>query len=180
MLLIGIFALIGVVVQSCNGPKNALDRYSVASLKKLTQLENPPPRSSLEFKTLEGANKTLSDHDGKIVLVNAWATWCPPCVAEMPSLDRLEALRGGDDFVVVPISLDRTAADAKAWFEGAQLTHLQSWHDASYRFMGEASLPVLPTTIIYGRNGRELARLAGDAEWDSPEALALIDYFIAQ
>jgi len=98
----------------------------------------------------------------------------------MPSLDRLQAMRGSPDFIVVPISLDRTPEDAKVWLEKNELRNLESWHDTSYRLTGEVKLPGLPTTILYNRDGREVARVPGEAEWDSPEALALIDYLIAQ
>ena len=180
MLLFGVFALFGVLVQSCNGPKSAIDRYAVASLKKLTQLESPPIRPSLTFQTTDGQDVQLSKHQGQVVLMNAWATWCPPCIAEMPSLDRLQALRGSPDFVVVPISLDRTAAEAKTWFEDNDIRNLKSWHDSSYRLTGQLKLPGLPTSVLYDRDGREVARIPGEVEWDSEEALALIDYLISQ
>ena len=180
MLLFGVFALFGVLVQSCNGPKSAIDRYAVASLKKLTQLESPPIRPSLTFQTTDGQDVQLSKHQGQVVLMNAWATWCPPCIAEMPSLDRLQALRGSPDFVVVPISLDRTAVEAKTWFEDNDIRNLKSWHDSSYRLTGQLKLPGLPTSVLYDRDGREVARIPGEVEWDSEEALALIDYLISQ
>lgn len=180
MLLFGVFALFGVLVQSCNGPKSAIDRYAVASLKKLTQLESPPIRPSLTFQTMDGQDVQLSKHQGQVVLMNAWATWCPPCIAEMPSLDRLQALRGSPDFVVVPISLDRTAVEAKTWFEDNDIRNLKSWHDSSYRLTGQLKLPGLPTSVLYDRDGREVARIPGEVEWDSEEALALIDYLISQ
>lgn len=180
MLLFGVFALFGVLVQSCNGPKSAIDRYAVGSLKKLTQLEAPPVRPSLTFQTLDGQDVKLSKYQGQVVLMNAWATWCPPCIAEMPSLDRLQEMRGSPNFVVVPISLDRTGAEAKDWLDKNELRNLQSWHDSTYRLTGEVKLPGLPTTILYDRDGREVARVPGEVEWDSEEALALVDYLIAQ
>ena len=180
MLLFGVFALFGVIVQSCNGPKGPLERFNTASLKKLTALDPPPIRPSLTFQTLDGADVQLSKHQGQVVLLNAWATWCPPCIAEMPSLDRLQELRGGPDFIVVPISLDRTPAEAKVWLEENELRNLESWHDKSYRLTGEVKLPGLPTTILYNREGREVARVPGEVKWDSVEALALIDHLIAQ
>lgn len=180
MLLFGVFALFGVFVQSCNGPESPMERFRVDSLKKLTVLEAPPIRPSLTFQTMDGEDVKLSKHQGQIVLMNAWATWCPPCIAEMPSLDRLQQMRGSPDFIVVPISLDRTPAEAQAWLEKNGLRNLESWHDTTYMLTGEVKLPGLPTTILYNRDGREVARVPGEVEWDSPEALALIDYLIAQ
>jgi thiol-disulfide isomerase/thioredoxin len=178
MVLLGVFAVIGVCVQSCKGPQDPLAAYSTASLKKLTTLERPPARPALTFQTLDGQAARLSDYDGKVVLMNAWATWCPPCIAEMPSLDRLQGLRGGPDFVVVPISLDRTALEAKLWLEKNDIENLESWHDGSFELTGKVKLPGLPTSIFYSREGREIARIPGEVEWDSPEALALIDKLI--
>lgn len=181
MILFGLFALSGVLVQSCNGPEGALDRFAKGSLKGLTQLEAPPQRpSSLAFQTLEGVPVQLSQFDGQILLLNAWATWCPPCVAEMPSLDRLQRLRGGPDFQVVAISADRNKEIAAEWIAENDITDMTIWHDGSFRLAGEVKLPGFPTTIIYNRQGREVARLSGEADWASDEALALIDYWIAQ
>ena len=163
-------------MQSCQEPKTGIDRFSQDSLKKLTVLTEPPPQPVLSFRDASGAEMRLSDYHGKVVLLNVWATWCPPCIAEMPTLNRLQERRGGADFEVVTISLDRTALEAKAFLEDAGLSSLSAWHDETYRLNGAARLPGLPTTILYDRAGREVARLSGEAIWDSPEALALIDY----
>ena len=180
MIIVGVMALFAVIVQSCQGPADPMDRFSIASLKGLTQLEEPPQRPNLSFDTLDGQSVGLAKFKGQVLLVNAWATWCPPCVAEMPSLDSLQNLRGGPDFQVVAISADRTREIAKAWIEENDIRHMNVWHDQSFRMPDSLKLPGFPTTIIYDRNGREVARLSGEADWDSKEALALIDYWIAQ
>ncbi len=179
MLLVGVFALFGVIVQSCKGPADPIARFSTKSLKKLVSLETPPARPNTAFQTLSGEAVLLSQYQGKVVLLNVWATWCPPCIAEMPSLERLQALRGGEDFVVVPISLDRTPEDAALWLAENNIA-LTSWHDGSYGLPGVLNLPGLPTSVLYNGSGREVARVKGEVVWDSPEALALIDYFTAQ
>ncbi|MGB0907640.1 MAG: TlpA family protein disulfide reductase [Maricaulaceae bacterium] len=175
MLLVGVFALAGVIIQSCQTPKTGLKRFAQASLSKLTVLESAPPRPTLRLKTLDGAAVKLSDMEVGITLVNVWATWCAPCIAEMPSLDALQAARGSDKFRVVPISLDRTPEDAKLWLEKNGITHLKSLHDKDYAMPGLAKLPGLPTSIFYDANGRELARIPGEVDWMSAEARALID-----
>lgn len=181
MILFGVFALFGVIVQSCQGPEGALDRFAVKTLKGLTTLDVPPTRpASLPFDTVTGEAVTLSDYDGKVVLLNAWATWCPPCVAEMPSLDELQRLRGGSDFQVVGISVDRNKEMAREWADENGINDMALWHDKTFRMTGELVLPGFPTTILYNRTGREVARLSGEADWSSEEALALIDYLIAQ
>ncbi|RKQ68869.1 thiol-disulfide isomerase/thioredoxin [Litorimonas taeanensis] len=167
-------------MQSCQKPKSALDRFSVKSLSKLTELESPPPQPVIEFTSPQGETMQLSEYSGKVVLVNAWATWCPPCVAEMPSLNALQKARGGDDFQVVTISLDNKKSQITEFFEKNGIDALPQWHDGTYEINGKLRLPGLPTTVLYNRQGREVARLSGEAEWDSTEALSLIDYLIAQ
>ena len=99
---------------------------------------------------------------------------------KMPSLDRLQERRGGDDFQVITISIDRTNALPAKFFEDNGIRHLGPWHDGSYGIPGNLQLRGYPTTVIYNRQGREVAILEGEAEWDSPEALALIGYLKSQ
>lgn len=179
-LLVGLVAVTFVIMQSCQKPKTGIERFSQGSLKKLTVLQVPPPQPMMTFRNETGVEMTLSDYNGQVILVNAWATWCPPCVAEMPTLNELQKLRGGTDFQVVTISLDRTAEEASQWLRDEGLSELPGWHDGTYGLNDKAQLPGLPTTIFYSRDGRELARLAGEADWDSPEALALVDYLLSQ
>ena len=179
MILGGLLAVTLTVVKACQAPEGALERFGVDSLSKLTTLDVPPAQPGIEFQT-PTATVSLADFQGKVVLVNVWATWCAPCVVEMPSLDNLERLRGGEDFAVVPISLDRTMEEIETFYDRMELTDLPIIHDPNYTSNAALELPGLPTSILYDRNGREVARLPGEAYWDSPEALALIDYLIAQ
>ena len=180
MVLIGCVAFFAVIVQSCQPIKTDLDLYSQKTLKRLTQLEAPPPQPTMAFETFDGQTIQLSDYRGKVVLLNVWATWCAPCLKEMPSLSRLQTLRGSDAFEVVTISLDRTAVEASDWLADKDITNLTPWHDKSYGLNVAVEARGLPITIIYNRQGREIARLAGDAEWDTPEALALVDYVVGK
>lgn len=175
MLLLGLVALFFVLVQSCQQPKTGLKVYATGGIKALTVLDVPPPQPTLTFSNSRGDEMRLSDYKGKVVLVNVWATWCPPCVVEMPMLNDLQALRGGPSFEVVNISLDRTAQEATDYLVEKNLGNLQDWHDSTYNLPSALKVPGLPVTIIYDRQGREVARLAGEADWVSPEALLLID-----
>jgi len=153
-----------------------LDAYAKHSLKKLSVRGAPPLPPSTVFTAADGQSLTLESLRGKTVLVNVWATWCPPCIKEMPSLDRLQVLRGGDDFQVVTISIDRTISEPAKFFADNGIDTLTPWHDGSYGIPGELILRGYPTSVIYNPSGREIAVLEGEAEWDSPEALALVDY----
>ena len=176
MIALGLIAVLLVIVQSCSQPKTALDLFAKDSLKKLTVLSAPPTQPSTSFSLPEGTKMQLSDYKGKVILLNVWATWCAPCIAEMPMLNDLQAVKGGDDFEVVTVSLDRTADEAAIFFRDNKIDNLQAWHDASFGLSGSLLLPGLPTSVFYDRNGREISRVSGEVNWTSPEALALIDH----
>ena len=178
MIIFGLGMVLLVIVQSCQSPKTGLERFSEGSLKKLTVLEAPPAQPQAIYKSPDGAQMRLSDYQGKVVLLNVWATWCAPCVAEMPSLDRLEAQMGGVDFAVVPISLDKNASYISPFFERANIKNLPAWHDAEYSLNRALSLSYVPISVFYDRQGREIARVPGEVVWDSEEALALIAHLI--
>lgn len=178
MLVVGVLAVLLVVVQSCSKPKTGLELFAKGSLKKLTALESPPVQPIMTFTSPSGREMQLSDYKGKVILVNIWATWCAPCIAEMPMLDELQAVKGGARFEVVTISLDRTAEEAKVWFEKNGIENLPLWHDGTYGVSSKLALPGLPTSIFYNAQGRETARIPGEVDWTSAEALALVDYLV--
>ncbi|MDX2265489.1 MAG: TlpA disulfide reductase family protein [Hyphomicrobiales bacterium] len=142
-------------------------------LHKLVIDANPSPVADVTFQ--DGQRRTLSLRDwrGKVVVLNLWATWCAPCKVEMPTLDRLQATLGGEDFEVVALSLDRAGPDApRRFFEQIGARSLGLYIDQSGAAGFKLKAGGLPVTIVIDREGREVARLAGTAEWDSPEAVA--------
>ncbi len=134
-----------------------------------------PPKALLEirFTDVEGRLVTLMDKRGRVVLMNFWATWCPPCIREMPSLDRLQARFDKSVFEVVLISEDRDPSVIEPFYERLRLENLAGYHDPYSRLSRELGVPGLPTTILIDRNGNEVGRVLGSAEWDSPAALAV-------
>ena len=140
-----------------------------------------PPVADLAFSDESGAAKLLSNWRGKVVLVNLWATWCGPCRKEMPALARLQSKLGGADFEVVAISIDRKGAPASAAFLAeAGATALKLYIDPSTKSLGAVQAIGLPATLLIDREGREIGRLLGPAEWDSPEAEKLVSAAIAE
>ncbi len=122
---------------------------------------------------------SLSDFKGKIILLNVWATWCPPCVAEMPALDALQERRGGKDFAVLALSVDSQGPDVvTAFLDKHGLGNLAPYIGKGRETFDHFRMTELPTTFLLGRDGSVWGAMAGPAEWDSPEALALIDYAI--
>jgi thiol-disulfide isomerase/thioredoxin len=141
----------------------------------------PKPAPELSFLDAEGNEVSLEDFRGKVVILNLWATWCAPCRKEMPSLDRLQAALGEDGLQVLPLSLDRGEVDQiAAFYDEVGLTTLPIYRDpkaAAGRALGAYGLP---TTIVLDREGREVGRLLGPAEWDGEEAMTLIRAVLAE
>src|SRR3546814_1571588 len=118
---------------------------------------------------------------GKVILVNFWATWCAPCVEEMPSLDDLQADLGGEDFSVVAISVDRGGARvAKPFLDKLGLDRLDLYLDPVMSLARSKGVQGLPTIFLIDRDGRILCLLIGPARWDGPEAKAVLQHQILQ
>lgn len=140
-------------------------------------VKKSPPENVADVTFIDGAGsaKSLSDFRGKVILLNLWATWCAPCKAEMPSLDRLQANLGSDQFEVVALALDRKGrAAAQAFLDETKSSNLKLYIDETAKAGTALKVVGMPATILIDRDGRELGRLVGPAEWDSPAAIALI------
>lgn len=132
------------------------------------------PAPELKARDLSGATTTLADYRGKVVLLNFWATWCPPCHREMPSLERLRIRMAGRPMEIVAISSAETPAEVKAYLSKMKLGFpvlLDSDSSNTRRWKVFA----LPTTFVLDAEGRIHHVLAGPTEWDEGEALAVID-----
>ncbi len=150
-------------------------------LRGFLRLETPKKLPEINFTDLEGKPLKLADWHGRVVLLNIWATWCPPCRAEMPTLDRLEQELGGDDFEVVALSVDKGGPLVPQKFLKKQnLAALKVYNDKDIAVRRKLGLRGYPTTLLIDRQGREVGRLAGPAEWDSEEAKKLMREIIAQ
>jgi thiol-disulfide isomerase/thioredoxin len=141
----------------------------------------PRPLSDIRFMDGGGRAVSLADFRGRVVLLNLWATWCVPCITEMPALDRLQAELGGPDFEVVALSIDVGGlAAAQKFYRALGLKALGIYIDKYANSKRALKVPGIPTTLLIDGAGREVARLAGPAEWDSPEAIALIRRYLEQ
>lgn len=128
----------------------------------------------------DGGTVSISDFRGKVVLLNFWATWCPPCIREMPALDRLQNDLGGDEFAVVAVSTD---AGGKAVAEPylrdrLGLTNLDLYLDPKFTAWKTYQAGGLPTSFVIDRQGRLVGALVGEAEWDGDDAKALFRHLI--
>jgi thiol-disulfide isomerase/thioredoxin len=135
----------------------------------------PEDLAEVKFVDATGKERTLRDWKGKIVLLNLWATWCLPCRKEMPALDRLQRELGSDSFEVVALSVDRAGlGGARKFLDEAKVEKLALYADPTARMASTLRAAGLPATLLIDREGREIGRLLGPAEWDGEDARRLI------
>jgi thiol-disulfide isomerase/thioredoxin len=143
-----------------------------------------PERKALPeitFKDEADTPLSLSQWQGRVVLVNLWATWCGPCRKEMPELAELQSRLGSQDFEVVAISIDRQGADiARPFIENVGAEALKLYLDPTTNVLSEFRAVGLPATMLIDRSGREVGRMFGPADWASPEAVRLIEAALAE
>jgi thiol-disulfide isomerase/thioredoxin len=143
-------------------PTGRLDRSKAGTAAPGIQFENP-----------DGEPASFADFRGKPLLVNLWATWCAPCVVEMPSIDRLAA-REGERLQVLALSEGDDRAKVTDFFAARRFAALDPFRDADMAMMTALRIDTLPTTILYDAQGREVWRMTGMAEWDGERARRLI------
>ena len=140
----------------------------------------PRPAPDVTVETRSGDTVRLPDLKGRPVLINFWATWCGPCVSEMPALDALAAERAGTPLVIMAVSEDRKGESVVAPFiKKLGLTRLPIYLDPDTKALAAFGSDALPTTVLIDRNGREVGRLFGAASWDSAAARRLIDKLLS-
>jgi len=126
----------------------------------------------LEFKNEDTADTSLAEFSGKPVLLNLWATWCAPCIKELPTLDKLS--RRPDAPQVLALSQDMQPQATVAAFLNRRKIRLEPFADKEMAMSSELGVTILPTTILYGSDGKEIWRYAGDLDWTGPEAAKLL------
>lgn len=134
------------------------------------------PLPDFVFSDEQARDVTLERFAGKPILINLWATWCAPCIAEMPQLDRIAERYAKDKLQVLTISQDSLGAEkVLPFFEARKFRHLRPWLDPENQFGFHYATGLLPTSILYDAEGREVARISGALDWEGEEAKALIE-----
>lgn len=176
---IGVLAVLYVIVSASMKPRDDVPLSALATGGMAKMVVSPAGRVPPDAGFLDAAGRQvdLKAFEGQVTVVNLWATWCGPCKIEMPTLAGLQKAYANKPVKVVAVSIDRAEdTDAAKAFIG-QHGPLAFYQDPKYAlpFAFEPKTTVLPTTVIYDRQGREVARVIGEAEWDGPEARAVID-----
>lgn len=157
------------------GGTSPLAGYAAGPVANFQPASTPQPVPELEFQNGEGKAVRLSDFRGKLVLLNLWATWCVPCREEMPALNALEGAMGGERFQVLALSVDKDGLElARAFLKEVKADRLALYNDPQSRANFLMKGYGLPTTVLIAPDGMELGRIVGPAEWNTPEAKALI------
>lgn len=182
-IIVGIFAF--APLNDATGGLTEATRAELVALqtgdmKKLVIHPAPKALASAPYTHADGGNTTLSEHKGKVILLNFWATWCAPCRKEMPMLAALQDSFGGADFEVITLATGRNDPAAMArFFDEIGVKNLPLHTDANSAVAREMGVLGLPATMLISHDGVEVARLLGDADWASDSAKNIIKALIS-
>jgi peroxiredoxin len=147
----------------------------------------PPPEAAaraaapaFELPLAGGGAASLAAARGEVVLVNFWATWCPPCRRELPALQALEAALGGAGLRILAVSVDRGPTEELASFARARELRFPVLHDRESDVARSYGVGAYPTTVVVDRAGRIALRAAGAYAWDAPESVAWFRALLAE
>ena len=181
--LIGVAAVVYIIVQASIKPEldNGLKAVAHGDMRKLVTPAEATVAPPNTFYDAAGQPHRATDFRGKVLVLNLWATWCGPCVLEMPTLAKLAAEYAGKPVAVVPVSIDTPENVDKAKAFIAQHPPLAFYNDPQMKlpFALKPQVANMPTTIIYGADGLERGRITGGADWSGPDARAVIDHVLA-
>ena len=155
---------------------SVLEEFKVGEMKKLILHESPKAVSEEVFYSPNNDPIILQSLSGSLTLVNFWATWCAPCLDEMPSLSNLQKIKGSKDFNVVTIATMRNSPKSvENFFNKMSIDNLTKYQDPKGKLARSLKIAGLPLTILLNKDNKEVARFIGDADWSSPHALKLIE-----
>jgi thiol-disulfide isomerase/thioredoxin len=185
--LLGVAAVVYIIALASTKPEPAGQAQAPAApaaktlMSKWDTAAAGQPATDYVFYDEAGKPTRIADLKGKVVVMNVWATWCAPCKVEMPTLAKLQAAYAGKPVAVVPVSIDSESAALEAKLFIAGNDPLKFYHDREMKlpFKTNPPMPGAPTTVVYGKDGLEIGRVAGEADWAGAEARALIDKALA-
>lgn len=143
----------------------------------IVQIPHISQALEIQLEDVFGNTVRLSDFRGKIVFLNFWASWCPTCVAEMPSMEKLHRRLKDKDFVMIAVNLQESNAQVKAFLAKFKLTFL-TLLDSSGEVGSGFAVHALPTTFVIDKDGRMIGKAKGPREWDSKNSIAFFEHLI--
>lgn len=141
--------------------------------------ETPKLMPALSFVDANKQKRTLASFQGKLILLNIWATWCTPCREEMPTLNRLQAKHGSAEFEVVALSIDRAEITLiEQFYEDLGLDAIAAYVDPTSSAMDTLNVIGIPATLLINPQGDEIGRILGPAVWDAPEMVEAVKRYL--
>lgn len=167
------------LVTGANAENGSLEALLEGEMRKLRIHAEPIAGSDVPFEGEDGSEMSLADYEGKHIVLNFWATWCAPCRAEMPLLADLATRFDTDDVEVVTVATGRNPRPAiERFFAEIEVDNLPLHTDARQGFARSLGVLGLPVTLIIDPNGNEIARLQGEADWNSESAVNLLQALV--
>ncbi len=160
------------LLSACGQQPGDASRANTGALAKLKTNETPKAVLSVSFVDAKGKTHTIAEFRRRYVLLNLWATWCSPCVRELPALSDLQAKLGKEDLLVIPVSIGRDTAAATGAFLKEHKAELPVYIDSKSAFLRAFGAFGLPLTVLIDPQGREIARASGAVRWDAPDSVA--------
>jgi thiol-disulfide isomerase/thioredoxin len=174
-----LYTALAVVANTASADMAAIEALREGNMRKLMFHETGVASSDAPFLTEAGEEMTLSAYEGQFVVLNFWATWCAPCRQEMPQLAALQAQMGGDDMQVVTVATGRNPAPAiNQFFDEIDVDNLPKHVDPRQSLSRSMGVLGLPVTVVLDREGNEIARMQGEADWSSDSAVAVMQALI--
>jgi thiol-disulfide isomerase/thioredoxin len=172
-----VLLLIGLAGAACDRQKPTGEQAAAgpgALVKGIDRSHRGEAAPSVGFRDPDGGDVDLASFRGKPLLVNLWASWCAPCVKELPTLDRLAVARDGE-LSVIAVSQDMASqTSVKAFLETHGIASLGAIHDPEMGLTSALGVQVMPTTVLYDPAGKEVWRFTGDLDWTGAEASKLL------
>ncbi|MCK0121187.1 TlpA family protein disulfide reductase [Loktanella sp. F6476L] len=176
-----LYTALGLLANTAMADVSTFEALREGDMRKLNFHSEPKPASDETFVGEDGSEMTFDAYEGQFAVVNFWATWCAPCRAEMPQLADLQDQLGSDEFSVVTIATGRNPRPAmERFFDEIEVDNLPLHADPRSTLARDMGVLGLPVTLILDPEGREIARLQGDAHWNSDSAIAILEAIMAQ
>ena len=142
------------------------------NLKNLVIHNNPKKLDKINFKNIDNEIVNLKEFENSLIIINFWATWCAPCIEEMPSLNRLQANTSFNNLQIIPINIGReTIEKSKNFYEKLNINNLEIYFDKNVELVNKFLLRGLPTTIFINKKGEEFARIIGFVNFDDKKII---------